>query len=85
MFDAVDDEPEEEQFEPTTPFRPPFIPTPSATPPTPASFPNTPRSRCEDDCFITPEYNPICGTDNMTYFSMGRLECAQRCGKSAYL
>lgn len=42
----------------------------------------TTRSACEDACLTTPEYNPICGDDGLTYFSKARLRCAQRCGKS---
>lgn len=42
----------------------------------------TPRTPCEDRCLSTPEYNPVCGDDDMTYFSMHRLNCARKCGKS---
>lgn len=41
----------------------------------------TPRTPCENACQTTPEYNPVCGTDRVTYYSEGRLKCAQRCGK----
>lgn len=42
----------------------------------------TARSACEDRCLSTPQYNPVCGDDDVTYFSMDRLLCAQKCGKS---
>ncbi|RZB77483.1 uncharacterized protein BDFB_005645, partial [Asbolus verrucosus] len=41
----------------------------------------TTRTPCEDRCQTTPEYNPVCGDDDMTYFSRHRLLCAQKCGK----
>ncbi|KAL0124935.1 hypothetical protein PUN28_006655 [Cardiocondyla obscurior] len=30
-------------------------------------------------CVATAEYNPICGTDNVTYWNMGRFNCARNC------
>lgn len=41
----------------------------------------TPRTPCEDRCLTTPEYNPVCGDDRLTYFSRQRLQCAIKCGK----
>ncbi|CAH2046958.1 unnamed protein product, partial [Iphiclides podalirius] len=38
------------------------------------------QRRCIQDCPTTPEYNPICGTNNVTYQNRGRLECAKFCG-----
>ncbi|XP_045769162.1 serine protease inhibitor dipetalogastin-like isoform X2 [Maniola jurtina] len=32
-------------------------------------------------CPTTPEYNPVCGTDRVTYDNPGKLACAQWCGK----
>ena len=29
----------------------------------------------------TPEYNPVCGSDNVEYDNPGRLNCASACGK----
>ncbi|XP_014362279.2 uncharacterized protein LOC106713891 [Papilio machaon] len=38
------------------------------------------QRRCIASCPTTPEYNPICGTNNVTYQNMGKLECAKICG-----
>ncbi|XP_053604984.1 uncharacterized protein LOC128672102 [Plodia interpunctella] len=35
---------------------------------------------CLRECPITPEYNPVCGTDDITYWNPGRLQCAISCG-----
>ncbi|XP_059049971.1 uncharacterized protein LOC131844980 [Achroia grisella] len=35
---------------------------------------------CINSCPVTPEYNPVCGTDLVTYPNPGRLACAQACG-----
>lgn len=62
-------------------FRPrPTTPRPSATT---VAIPGmgTTRSPCEDACLTTPEYNPVCGNNGITYFSMARLNCAIRCGR----
>ncbi|XP_071564286.1 uncharacterized protein [Temnothorax nylanderi] len=40
---------------------------------------------CLDNCPITHEYNPVCGTDNVDYTNPGGLGCAQRCGKDVTL
>ncbi|EEZ98527.1 uncharacterized protein LOC100142616 [Tribolium castaneum] len=62
---------------------PAFRRTTQRTPSSTIAIPGmgTPRTPCEDRCLSTPEYNPVCGDDNMTYFSMHRLNCARRCGK----
>lgn len=38
------------------------------------------ESRCNTN--VTPQYNPICGSNGFTYYNSGRLNCAQICGKS---
>ncbi|XP_023312126.1 serine protease inhibitor dipetalogastin-like [Anoplophora glabripennis] len=37
-------------------------------------------NRCIRNCLSTSQYNPVCGTDGVTYFNMGKLNCAIRCG-----
>lgn len=37
---------------------------------------------CMQNCRTTNQYNPICGTDNMTYHNDQKLLCAQNCGAS---
>ncbi|XP_017765269.1 PREDICTED: uncharacterized protein LOC108554480 [Eufriesea mexicana] len=36
---------------------------------------------CVRVCPTTPEYNPVCGTDNVDYDNPGQLSCAVTCGK----
>lgn len=38
-------------------------------------------SSCEQLCQITSQYNPVCGSDDVTYSNPARFQCAQRCGK----
>lgn len=50
--------------------------------------PNKPQittPNCERSCQVTPEFNPVCGSDFVNYSNIGRLKCAQMCGKSKYL
>ncbi|XP_047359263.1 uncharacterized protein LOC124952830 [Vespa velutina] len=60
------------------------VPTTRATPP-----PITPGSEayenCIARCLVTPEYNPVCGTDNISYDNPGKLNCAVSCGKKISL
>ncbi|XP_068634040.1 uncharacterized protein [Battus philenor] len=51
---------------------------PSTTRNTPTEF-DTQR-QCIESCPTTSEYNPICGTNNVTYQNRGRMECAKACG-----
>nr|XP_022919799.1 probable basic-leucine zipper transcription factor E isoform X2 [Onthophagus taurus] len=39
---------------------------------------------CQSNClrFTTNEYNPICGSDNVTYDNQSKLKCAAVCGKA---
>lgn len=37
---------------------------------------------CVFYCPSTSEYNPVCGTDNVTYSNLSKLKCAQNCGIS---
>ncbi|KAK4881830.1 hypothetical protein RN001_005149 [Aquatica leii] len=45
----------------------------------------TRQSACEDRCQITPQYNPVCGSNDMTYSNHARLLCAKRCGRNVDL
>ncbi|KAK5649712.1 hypothetical protein RI129_000741 [Pyrocoelia pectoralis] len=38
-------------------------------------------SSCEQLCKITSQYNPVCGSDDVTYSNPARFQCAQGCGK----
>lgn len=60
--------------------RPPFRRT-TQRPVIPSAIGPRP-SRCETSCLTTPEYNPVCGSDSVTYNNLGRLRCAAGCGKS---
>ncbi|KAF4531423.1 hypothetical protein B566_EDAN004191 [Ephemera danica] len=49
------------------------------TPPPRSTTTTTPRTTpCQ--CAATGEYNPVCGTNNVTYSNPGRLQCAITCG-----
>ena len=34
------------------------------------------------NCPAPPQFNPVCGSDGVTYGNMQKLDCAQSCGKS---
>ena len=34
------------------------------------------------NCPAPPQFNPVCGSDGVTYGNMQKLNCAQSCGKS---
>lgn len=40
---------------------------------------------CVRSCPVTSEYNPVCGSNGVTYANPGRLECAQQCGVAVQL
>ncbi|XP_043676457.1 uncharacterized protein LOC122633045 [Vespula pensylvanica] len=40
---------------------------------------------CINSCLVTQEYNPVCGTDNISYENPGKLNCAVGCGKKISL
>lgn len=60
-------------------------PTESARTSTTTALPQIQYDTCVSACPVTPEYNPVCGTDNMDYTNPGGLGCAQRCGKEVVL
>ncbi|XP_022815154.1 sporozoite surface protein 2-like [Spodoptera litura] len=43
------------------------------------------KKKCVQDCPSTSEYNPVCGTDNVTYINPGKFLCAQNCGVAVQL
>ncbi|CAH0581319.1 unnamed protein product [Chrysodeixis includens] len=43
------------------------------------------QTKCIRDCAVTNEYNPICGTNNVTYVNPGTFICARNCGVVVYL
>lgn len=57
-------------------------PSISSTKPTTASTTPSVLSTllCIRSCPVTSEYNPVCGSNNVTYNNPGRLECAKKCG-----
>ncbi|CAH2084901.1 unnamed protein product [Euphydryas editha] len=42
-------------------------------------------SECRRICPVTSEYNPVCGTNGVTYDNPSRLFCDQSCGVSVSL
>ncbi|KYN20864.1 hypothetical protein ALC57_06771, partial [Trachymyrmex cornetzi] len=46
---------------------------------------NDPFDKCLRECSILLVYDPICGTDKITYINRSQLKCAQCCGKSKIL
>ncbi|KAF3429747.1 hypothetical protein E2986_04974 [Frieseomelitta varia] len=42
-------------------------------------------NQCVTRCPATPEYNPVCGSDNVEYDNPGRLNCASACGRDVTL
>lgn len=52
----------------------------------PAAQPGLPTGyyQCMNGCLSTSEYNPVCGSNDMTYPNIQRLNCANRCGMSKF-
>lgn len=40
---------------------------------------------CIDNCISTPEFNPVCGTNDETYGNIGKLFCAKTCGVGQFI
>ncbi|XP_026752151.2 circumsporozoite protein-like isoform X1 [Galleria mellonella] len=43
------------------------------------------QRQCVQDCPATPEYQPVCGSNNVTYFNAGKFVCARNCGIRVYV
>ncbi|KRF98969.1 uncharacterized protein Dwil_GK27283 [Drosophila willistoni] len=56
----------------------------TATPPSTATASAlSPRYfACLQSCPATSEYNPICGTDNVSYYNGAKFNCAVQCGNN---
>ncbi|CAH2046953.1 unnamed protein product, partial [Iphiclides podalirius] len=57
----------------------------STTAAAPSTISEADLQQCIRDCPVTAEYNPVCGTNRVTYPNPGRLLCAQACGVSVNL
>ncbi|XP_045769165.1 glutenin, high molecular weight subunit PW212-like isoform X2 [Maniola jurtina] len=55
-------------------------PTPNA-----ATTQSATAQACMTGCPVTSEYNPVCGSNGVTYDNPGRLTCAQACGVNVNL
>ncbi|XP_054004392.1 four-domain proteases inhibitor-like [Hylaeus anthracinus] len=59
----------------------PMVTTTSTSAPTTTATPDPQLQACIRTCPTTPEYNPVCGTDRVTYDNPGLMSCAAFCGK----
>ncbi|XP_072932580.1 agrin-like [Epargyreus clarus] len=53
--------------------------------PTPPSSPDEETQDCINSCPMTSRYDPVCGSDYVTYRNIGKLECAKACGVDVVL
>lgn len=76
------DEDETPVITPRPTGRPTASPTPRPPNPTgPTTTTATPEfETCIRSCPALPQYNPVCGTNRVTYHNVDRLNCAARCG-----
>lgn len=45
---------------------------------------NIPEAECVRRCPTLSNYNPVCGSDNITYTNEQRFRCAQQCGRRKF-
>ncbi|KAI5636271.1 hypothetical protein NE865_11035 [Phthorimaea operculella] len=62
------------------PVTPPVVIVTPSNPVTPNTTPSSVARACMEKCPSTNEYNPVCGTNYVSYQNAGKLFCAQRCG-----
>ncbi|CAG9133592.1 unnamed protein product [Plutella xylostella] len=43
------------------------------------------EAQCIQQCPVTSEFNPVCGSDGQEYSNPGRLDCARGCGRGVTL
>ncbi|KAK7573497.1 hypothetical protein V9T40_010688 [Parthenolecanium corni] len=41
-----------------------------------------PEANCVRNCMAVSTYDPVCGSDNITYTNRAKFRCAQNCGRS---
>ncbi|XP_049867875.1 uncharacterized protein LOC126368050 [Pectinophora gossypiella] len=51
----------------------------------PSSTESAAKKQCVQDCQTTTEYNPVCGSDNVTYINPGKFVCARNCGVDVFV
>ncbi|KAI5642695.1 hypothetical protein NE865_05221 [Phthorimaea operculella] len=51
----------------------------------PSSTESAAKRQCVQDCQTTSEYNPVCGSDNITYINPGKFVCARNCGLNVFV
>ncbi|KAJ2950032.1 hypothetical protein O0L34_g11370 [Tuta absoluta] len=51
----------------------------------PSSTDSPAKRQCVQDCQTTSEYNPVCGSDNITYINPGKFVCARNCGINVFV
>ena len=60
----------------------PVSPTPRTTTENSANPTVAPSPRVCPGCPRTPQFNPVCGSDNATYDNPNAVDCANMCGPS---
>ncbi|XP_046737621.1 uncharacterized protein LOC124406295 [Diprion similis] len=61
------------------------IASPRTSTTTPSTVATTPGMPANCPCVTTPQYNPVCGDNRVTYTNEEMLKCAQNCGLGVQL